>query len=76
MPISKNREDYNSGDLVTWKINYNSDTDTWSTDHIGIVVDDLMIVHNIGYGVVLEDMLFNPNFKITGHYKYVPNKYK
>ena len=74
LPISKSREDYSSGDLVTWKINYNPDTDTWSTDHIGIVVDDLMIVHNIGGGVVLEDVLFD--YKITGHYRYVPEKYK
>ena len=35
-----------------------------------------MVVHNIGYGVVLEDMLFNSNFKITGHYKYIPYIYK
>ncbi|MDH5647516.1 MAG: DUF1287 domain-containing protein, partial [Candidatus Heimdallarchaeota archaeon] len=29
-----------------------------------------MIVHNIGRGPELEDMLFS--FKITGHYRYVP----
>ena len=74
LPISNNKEDYSPGDLVAWKINYNSDTKRWSTDHIGIVVDDLMIVHNIGAGVVLEDVLFN--YKIIGHYRYVPKQYK
>jgi hypothetical protein len=29
-----------------------------------------LIVHNIGAGPVLEDMLFN--YKITGHYRYQP----
>jgi len=74
LEISNNKEDYSPGDLVTWKIHYNPKTKIWSTDHIGIVVDNLMIVHNIGGGVVLEDVLFE--YKITGHYRYVPNKYK
>ncbi len=45
--------------------------------HIGIVTDELsrdkkrpLIVHNIGAGPVLEDMLFS--YKITGHYRYKP----
>ena len=43
--------------------------------HIGIVVDQksrgadgYMIVHNIGEGPKMEDVLFN--WKITGHYRY------
>jgi uncharacterized protein YijF (DUF1287 family) len=43
--------------------------------HIGIVVDKKsedgerpLIVHNIGAGPQLEDMLFE--FKVTGHYRY------
>jgi uncharacterized protein YijF (DUF1287 family) len=42
--------------------------------HIGIVVDHkgpsghYMIVHNIGQGPKMEDVLFN--WKITGHYRY------
>lgn len=48
--------------------------------HIGIVTEKInpvtgnpMIVHNIGFGPQLQDMLFG--FRITGHYKYVPEKY-
>jgi uncharacterized protein YijF (DUF1287 family) len=48
--------------------------------HIGIVVNvpsasdeqRLMIVHNIGAGPQMEDVLFN--WKITGHYRYTGPK--
>jgi len=56
------------GDLVTWDLG-------GGVPHIGIVVDRksadsgrYMIVHNIGAGPQLEDVLFN--WKITGHYRY------
>jgi uncharacterized protein YijF (DUF1287 family) len=65
---SRNPKDYKTGDLVTWKLNNN-------LPHIGIVVDRRskdgkrpLIVHNIGLGPRLEDMLFD--YKITGHYRY------
>ena len=45
--------------------------------HIGIVTDKLAantgtpkVVHNIGAGPRLEDMLFD--YRITGHYRYEP----
>ncbi len=52
---------------------------TWvvggSLPHIGIVSDELndegtrpLMVHNIGAGPQLEDMLFD--FPVTGHYRY------
>ncbi|NDW18558.1 DUF1287 domain-containing protein [Dysgonomonas sp. 216] len=66
--ISDNAEDYNVGDIVTWDLGK-------GITHIGIVVNRrskdkkrLLIVHNIGYGQVLEDCLFK--WKITGHYRY------
>jgi uncharacterized protein len=44
--------------------------------HIGIVVDQkspqsgrYLIVHNIGEGPQMEDVLFN--WKIIGHYRYL-----
>ncbi|MCU7860794.1 MAG: DUF1287 domain-containing protein, partial [Candidatus Thiodiazotropha sp. (ex Lucinoma kastoroae)] len=47
--------------------------------HIGIVTDKLsthtglpLIVHNIGSGPVIEDMLFH--YRITAHYHYLPQK--
>lgn len=66
--ITSNADDYLPGDIVTWVIPEN-------LPHIGIVVSQRsedstrpLIVHNIGHGPVLEDMLFA--FPITGHYRY------
>jgi uncharacterized protein len=67
LPITARAEDYAPGDLVTWDLGGN-------VPHIGIVVDQkartgrYMIVHNIGEGPKMEDVLFN--WKITGHYRY------
>jgi len=67
-PITNKAEDYVPGDLVTWDLG-------GGVPHIGIVVDQksrwsgrYMIVHNIGEGPKMEDVLFN--WKITGHYRY------
>jgi uncharacterized protein len=60
-------EDYKPGDLVTWDLG-------GGVPHIGIVVAEraatsrYMIVHNIGQGPHMEDVLFN--WKISGHYRY------
>ena len=68
VPITSDAVDYRPGDLVTWDLG-------GGVDHIGIVTDMMevpnstcMIVHNIGAGVRVEDVLFN--WKITGHYRY------
>ena len=68
LPISKPIEDYAPGDLITWDLG-------GGVPHIGILVDRksvltgrYMIVHNIGQGPKMEDVLFN--WKITGHYRY------
>ena len=68
LPITQRAEDYAPGDLVTWDLGGN-------VPHIGIVVDrkighsaSYSIVHNIGQGPKMEDVLFN--WKITGHYRY------
>jgi len=66
LPVTARAEDYSPGDLVTWDLGGN-------VPHIGIVVDRksaerYMIVHNIGQGPRLEDVLFH--WKITGHYRY------
>lgn len=72
LPITNRIENYAPGDLVTWDLGGN-------VPHIGILVDTkspqsgrYMIVHNIGRGPKMEDVLFN--WKITGHYEYLgPN---
>ena len=68
LPITTRAEDYLPGDLVTWDLSR-------GVPHIGIVVDQksrwsgrYQIVHNIGEGPKMEDVLFN--WKITGHYRY------
>lgn len=73
LEISDNKEDYSAGSIVTWMLPGN-------LPHIGIVTNKTalgtgnpLIVHNIGAGPALEDMLFS--YKITGHYRYVPKKY-
>ncbi len=69
LPVTNNPDDYKPGDLVTWNLR----NDGGSLPHIGIVSDNKngqnpMIIHNIGAGPKLEDMLFD--YKITGHYRY------
>jgi uncharacterized protein YijF (DUF1287 family) len=68
LPISDRADDYIPGDLVTWDLGR-------GLTHIGMVVDRktlithrYMIVHNIGEGPKLEDVLFN--WKIIAHYRY------
>lgn len=70
LEISQNRQDYKAGDIVTWVLAGN-------LPHIGIVTDQKsktsgnpLIVHNIGAGPSLDDMLFS--YPITGHYRYEP----
>ena len=67
-PITNNSYDYKAGDIVCWNLG-------GGITHIGIVVNKKsadgnrnMIVHNIGNGQVMEDMLFD--YKIIGHYTY------
>lgn len=67
LPVTDDPQDYQPGDLVSW--------DLEPLPHIGIVVpvrsDDgkrFQVVHNIGRGTVLEDMLFD--FQIVGHFRY------
>jgi uncharacterized protein YijF (DUF1287 family) len=68
LPITNRADDYAPCDLVTWDLGGN-------VPHIGIVVDTrspqsarYLIVHNIGRGPKMEDVLFS--WKITGHYSY------
>jgi uncharacterized protein len=68
LPMTRNAADYQPGDLVTWDLGHRQ-------THIGIVVDRqpllakrYMILHNIGRGPQIEDVLFD--WKITGHFRY------
>ncbi|MRX28311.1 DUF1287 domain-containing protein [Kangiella sp. HZ709] len=70
--ITDDSEDYQPGDIVSWRLDNN-------LPHIGIVSNvkdsnsgNYKIVHNIGRGPTLEDMLFD--YKIVGHFGYLPEK--
>jgi uncharacterized protein len=66
--ITPNAQDYLPGDIVCWNLG-------GGITHIGIMVNKrssdgirLLVLHNIGRGQVLEDILFG--YKIIGHYTY------
>ena len=68
LPVTAIAADYGPGDLVTWDLGNN-------VPHIGIVVDQkspetgrYLVVHNIGRGPQMEDVLLR--WKVTGHYRY------
>ena len=69
---SANPGDYQPGDIVSWRL-------ADGLPHIGVVAntrigphpaDRYAIVHNIGRGPELEDVLFS--WTIIGHYRYLP----
>lgn len=69
-PLSHNGNDYLPGDIVCWSL------DNGMT-HIGIIIDEWNknrthrhVVHNIGSGQVIDDILFS--YKIIGHYYFSP----
>jgi len=68
LPISDDADDYQPGDIVAWELSS-------GVDHIGIVTNmmsdsdgRLLIVHNIGAGTRIEDVLLD--WTIKGHYRY------
>ncbi|MGG4664147.1 DUF1287 domain-containing protein [Providencia vermicola] len=67
-PVTKEAKDYVPGDIVTWRLDN-------GRPHIGIVTSiksvnnkNYLIMHNIGYGQVAEDVLFK--WELIGHYSY------
>jgi uncharacterized protein YijF (DUF1287 family) len=67
LPMTTRPEDYSPGDIVAWDLG-------GGITHIGIVVDHrgpsgrYTVVHNIGRGPQMEDVLFD--WKVIGHYRY------
>jgi uncharacterized protein YijF (DUF1287 family) len=67
--ITDDPQDYKPGDIISWRLDNN-------LPHIGIVSDvpskydskRMQIIHNIGLGPQLQDMLFD--YKIVGHFSY------
>jgi len=75
LKVTHNPADYKAGDLVTWDLTGKKCCGFARLAHIGIVTDKRstdgkrpLVVHNIGNGAQLQDMLFT--YTITGHYRY------
>jgi len=71
LTISEDAADYQPGDVIAWDLG-------GGIDHIGIVTNiwsmdqhRCLIVHNIGAGARVEDVMFS--WPITGHYRYFDN---
>ena len=69
LPVSMDAATYRAGDVVSWRL-------PQGLPHIGIVSGSRtpkgvpLVIHNIGEGTRLEDILFL--YRITGHYRYFP----
>lgn len=68
LAVTRRGADYRPGDIVTWQLPGNF-------PHVGVVsdvpirgTDRHLIVHNIGAGAQIEDVLFE--YTLTGHYRY------
>jgi uncharacterized protein YijF (DUF1287 family) len=68
VPVTTEAADYRPGDVVAWDLG-------GGVPHVGIVCDEAdpaagryAVVHNIGEGARLEDVLFA--WRVTGHYRY------
>ncbi|HEY0006935.1 MAG TPA: DUF1287 domain-containing protein [Pyrinomonadaceae bacterium] len=67
LPVTSRSEDYLPGDVVTWNVN--------GLPHIGMVTNmwsaetrNYLVVHNIGRGAQIENVLFT--WPITGRFRY------
>ncbi|HUQ31993.1 MAG TPA: DUF1287 domain-containing protein [Pyrinomonadaceae bacterium] len=67
LPVTDKPEDYLPGDVVTWDVNGYPHiamvTNVWSDE-----ARHYLLVHNMGRGAKVEDILFA--WPITGHYRY------
>lgn len=68
LPVTRRGADYRPGDIVTWRL-------ASGVPHIGLVsdvpargTDRYLVVHNIGNGARIEDVLFA--YQVTGHYRW------
>jgi uncharacterized protein len=71
-PITKDAKDYLPGDVVAWDLDN-------GLPHIGMIskikvegTERYAVVHNIGLGARIEDVLFV--WKVIGHYRYFEQK--
>ena len=68
LAVSHDPKQYRPGDIVIWRLPN-------GLPHIGLIAREKtdanpLVVHNIGAGAQLEDILFA--YEITGHFRYLP----
>lgn len=70
LAVTRRGADYRPGDVITWRL-------ASGVPHIGLVsdvrargTDRYLVVHNIGAGAQIEDVLFA--YTLTGHYRWHP----
>lgn len=70
LPLGESAADFRPGDVVSWRLENGQ-------PHIGLVSDQRsadgtrpLLIHNIGAGVQIEDVLFK--WKLSGHFRYFP----
>jgi len=70
LTVTRRGVDYQPGDVITWRLSS-------GVPHIGLVsdvrargTDRYLVVHNIGGGAQIEDVLFA--YTLTGHYRWSP----
>ena len=73
LAVSNDASDYKAGNIVTWMLPGNLPHIGLITNKISALTGNPMVVHNIGAGPKLDDVLFS--YSITGHYRYSPAKY-
>lgn len=68
LAVTRRGGDYRPGDVITWRLSS-------GVPHIGVVsdvpvrgTDRYLVVHNIGAGAQIEDVLFA--YALSGHYRY------
>ena len=68
LAVTRRDADYKPGDIVTWRLSS-------GVPHIGVVsdvqvrgTDRYLVVHNIGSGAQIEDVLFA--YDLTGHFRF------
>jgi uncharacterized protein YijF (DUF1287 family) len=71
--VSRKASDYKAGNIVTWMLPGNLPHIGLITNKISALTGNPMVVHNIGAGPKLDDVLFS--YSITGHYRYIPAQY-
>ncbi len=66
LPVSRDAADYRPGEVLTWRL-------PGGHPHVGLVTTRVedgrpLVVHNVGSGTVVEDVLFA--WPVTGRYRY------